>query len=83
MFVCVPYCAVSLDVGSLQGDGDAVEEDEHQDHMVKQFVRDHALAPRTASEGMCTRVGYKINQGETARSLTICKGERVCVHVCV
>lgn len=58
VYMCVPYCAVSLDVGSFQGDGDAVEEDENQNHMVKQFVRDHALAPHTASEVTCTRVGY-------------------------
>lgn len=56
--VCLPYCAVSLDVGSFQGDGDAIEEDENQNHMVKQFVRDHALAPHTTSERTCTRVGY-------------------------
>lgn len=47
---CTPYCAVGLDVWSFQGDGDAVEEDEDQNHVVEQFVRDHALAPRTASE---------------------------------
>lgn len=37
-------------IGSFQSDGDAVQEDENQDHVVEQFVRDHALAPRAASK---------------------------------
>lgn len=46
--VCrLSHVAVGLDVRSLQGDGDAVEEDEDQDHVVKQLVRDETLAPVT------------------------------------
>lgn len=44
------YRAVRLDVGSFQSDGDAVEEDENQNHVVKQFVRAHTLAPRAESK---------------------------------
>lgn len=69
---CTPYCAVGLDVWSFQGDGDAVEEDEDQNHVVEQFVRDHALAPRTASEQTCTKSAKNpvvLNQGENKVNL--------------
>lgn len=48
--VCVSYGAVGLYVRSLQSDGDAVEEDEDQNHVVEQFVRDQILAPNTESK---------------------------------
>lgn len=60
MCVCVcvsrlSYVAVGLYVRSLQGDGDAVEEDEDQDHVVKQLVRDETLAPVPEPERAATR----------------------------
>lgn len=44
------YRAPSVYVRPFQRDGDAVEEDEDQNHMVKQFVRDCSLAPHTESK---------------------------------
>lgn len=49
------YRAEGVYIRSLQSDGDAVEEDENQNHVVEQFVRDHALAPPTASKHTHTR----------------------------
>lgn len=39
--------AVRLYVGPLHGDGDAIEENEKQNHVVEQFVRNHSLATWT------------------------------------
>lgn len=50
MNVFVSHRAVRLYVRSLQSNGDAVEEDKNQNHMVEQFVRDHTLAPHTESK---------------------------------
>lgn len=62
--VCVSYRAVRLYIRSFQSDGDAVEEDENQNHVVEHFVRDHTLAPHTASKHTHThthRVIYKMS----------------------
>lgn len=37
------HSAASLDLGPLQGDGDAVEKDEGQDHIVEELVGDDGL----------------------------------------
>lgn len=50
LLVCVSYRTLRLYIRSFQSNGDAVEEDENQNHVVEQFVRDHTLAPHTASE---------------------------------
>lgn len=57
-----PYGAVRQYVWSFQGDGDAVEEDENQNHVVEQFVRYHALAPRTASARTCTEKTRRLKE---------------------
>lgn len=41
------HLAVNMYIRSFQSDGDAVEEDENQNDVVEQFVRDHTLAPTT------------------------------------
>lgn len=38
-----PHGAAGVDVGPLQGDGDAVEEDEGQDDIVKELVGNDGL----------------------------------------
>lgn len=38
-----------LDFGSFHGNGNAVEEDDHQDDMIKHLVRDDFIAHQTES----------------------------------
>lgn len=42
---CVTHLAVRLYARSFQSNGNAVEEDEDQNHVVKPLVGDHTLAP--------------------------------------
>ena len=39
-----PHSAAGVDVGPLQGDGDAVEEDEDEDDMIEHLVSNDLLA---------------------------------------
>lgn len=71
------YVAVRLDVGSLQGDGDAVQEDEDQDHVVKQLVRDETLAPVPEPERT------RENSVSAPRGCVHNSLQSVNVHVCV
>lgn len=82
--VCVSYGAVGLYVRSLQSDGDAVEEDEDQNHVVEQFVRDQILAPNTESEHAqkhhkIYRVAHKMRTIGPLDKLCMCVYRRSCV----
>lgn len=50
LHVCVAHCAFRVYSRPLQSDGDTAQQNEEQNHVVKQLVRDHMLATDTKPE---------------------------------